>query len=177
MKGAIWTVKTEASKQDGNLFLPFISLQRILPPASYQSKYDTHESCSSNTHFSHTFSLLVSILDREPNIPFGSHTEDLCNLVDIILRNTQLTRFPIFTGNATAFVSQPTFNMGNSQSAGRTNPCLNMASGDSSSTISAVLAREILDSRGNPTVEVRKWYHIFVWRELNTPVRIVDRCL
>jgi len=29
-----------------------------------------------------------------------------------------------------------------------------MASGDSSSTISAVLAREILDSRGNPTVEV-----------------------
>mmetsp|Transcript_17178 Transcript_17178/g.19865 ORF Transcript_17178/g.19865 Transcript_17178/m.19865 type:complete len:477 (-) Transcript_17178:843-2273(-) len=50
-------------------------------------------------------------------------------------------------GSTFAFVTPPTFNMGNSASGS----CLQMSS---QSTISAVKAREILDSRGNPTVEV-----------------------
>ena len=52
---------------------------------------------------------------------------------------------------ASAFVT-PTFNMGNTQT-GAVRSCLQMSSGDSA--ITGVFAREILDSRGNPTVEVR----------------------
>eukprot|EP01083_Nonionella_stella_P247303 857597_1 len=55
----------------------------------------------------------------------------------------------LLVGSSLAFVT-PNFSqtMGNSQSGS----CLQMSSSDS--TISAVKAREILDSRGNPTVEV-----------------------
>ncbi len=144
------------SKNEILSFLIIFSSQRILTQTAVVALEHAFIMFRSNTFFTIfllTGKLMGSALEKGNSfvafIYFRSKDLSLISLI-----------FWLITGNTSAFVT-PTFNMGNAQ-ARSVNPCLNMASGES--TITGVLAREILDSRGNPTVEVR--YYEGCWLPL-----------